>query len=163
DRTGNAGFVSTDYLLADGTSYASPYAAGVAALILSQHPGITPDQVEEMMITTCTDMGPPGYDTEFGYGMINAFAAVAAPVPPPPPPVSTILLGYAQDMVFSHSGKYLYISGSDGLVQVYNTSTRILQSPYNPGGFLQGLDIAADDTFLLVAQANTGPTQGTFH
>jgi hypothetical protein len=85
DRTGQAGFVSTDYVIINGTSLASPYAAGVAALIISQQPGITPDQVEAMMTSTCTDMGPVGYDTGFGYGMINAFAAVTAPVPGPPP------------------------------------------------------------------------------
>jgi len=163
DRTGNAGFVSTDYVIVDGTSFASPYAAGVAALIISQHPGITPDQVEAMMTSTCTDMGPVGYDTGFGYGMINAFAAVTAPVPGPPPAVSLIPVTNGQDMVFAHSGKYLYISTSNGLVQVYNTSTHILQSPNNPGGSLHGLDIAPDDTFLLVAQDNVGATQGTFH
>ena len=163
DRTGNAGFVSTDYVIVDGTSFASPYAAGVAALIISQHPGITPDQVEEMMITTCTDMGPPGYDTGFGYGMINAFAAVTALVPGPPPTVSIIPVTNGQDMVFAHSGKYLYVSTSNGLVQVYNTSTHVLQPPYNLGGSLNGLDIAPDDTFLLVAQDNVGTTQGTFH
>jgi hypothetical protein len=163
DRTGNAGFVSTDYVILNGTSFASPYAAGVAALIISQHPGVTPDQVEAMMTSTCTDMGPAGYDTGFGYGMINAFAAVTAPVPGPPPPVSIIPVTNGQDMVFAHSGKYLYVSTSDGLVQVYNTSTHLLQPPYNPGGSLRGLDIASDDTFLLVAQDNTGATQGTFH
>jgi len=163
DRTGKAGYVSTDYIIADGTSYASPYAAGVAALIISLHPGITPDQVEEMMIISCTDMGPVGYDSEFGYGMINGFAAVTAAVPGPPPTVSIIPVTNGQDMVFAHSGKYLYVSTSDGLVQVYNTSTHVLQSPYNPGGSLRGLDIASDDKFLLVAQDNIGPTQGTFH
>jgi len=163
DRTGYAGYVSTDYVLADGTSYASPYAAGVAALIISLHPGITPDQVETMMTSTCTDMGPVGYDTGFGYGMINAFAAVTAPIPNHPPPAWFIPITNGQDMVFAHSGKYLYVSTSDGLVQVYNTSTHVLQSPYNPGGSLRGLDIASDDTFLLVAQNNIGATQGTFH
>ena len=163
DRTGAAGFVSTDYVLVDGTSFASPYAAGVAALIISLHPGITPDQVEEMMTSTCTDMGSVGYDTGYGYGMLNAFAAVTAPVPGPPPTVSIIPVTNGQDMVFAHSGKYLYVSTSDGLVQVYNTSTHVLQSPYNLGGSLRGLDIASDDTFLLVAQNNVGATQGTFH
>jgi len=163
DRTGNAGFVSTDYVIVDGTSFASPYAAGVAALIISLHPGITPDQVEEMMTSNCTDMGPVGYDTGFGYGMINAFSAVTAPVPSPPPPVSIINVINCQDMVFAHSGKYLYVSTSNGLVLVYNTSTHVLQPPYNLGGSLHGLDIAPDDTFLLVGQDNVGATQGTFH
>src|SRR5437588_6971377 len=37
------------------------------------------------MASTCTDMGPTGYDTIYGYGMINASRAVTAPVPAPTP------------------------------------------------------------------------------
>lgn len=67
-----------------------------------------------------------------------------------------------RDMVFDHAGKYLYISTSTGVVQRYNLSTGRLESPLNLGGSLNGLDISADDTFLLVAQNDTGISQGTF-
>jgi hypothetical protein len=85
DRTGNAGYFNTDYLITSGTSFASAYAAGVAALIISIHPGITPGQVENIMASTCTDMGPTGYDVIYGNGMVNAFRAVTVPVPAPTP------------------------------------------------------------------------------
>jgi hypothetical protein len=77
DRTGSAGGVPGDYELVDGTSFASPYAAGIAALILSQNPSYTADQVESVMQNSCRDMGPAGYDTDFGYGIIDAYLAVA--------------------------------------------------------------------------------------
>lgn len=75
DRTG-ATSVSGDYAFVNGTSFASPYAAGVAALIISQNPGFTGTQVEDRMKNTCTDMGPAGYDTGHGYGMLNANRAL---------------------------------------------------------------------------------------
>jgi WD40 repeat protein len=66
-----------------------------------------------------------------------------------------------RDMVFDAAGKYLYISTSFGLVERYNLSTGGLETPYDLGGSLNGLDISPDDSFLLVAQASFGPTEGT--
>jgi len=76
DRTGTAGGTSGDYALVNGTSFASSYAAGVAALVVSQNPSFTAADVESQMQRTCTDLGPAGYDTGFGYGMLNAYRAV---------------------------------------------------------------------------------------
>ncbi len=56
----------------NGTSFASPYAAGVAALVLSENPGLTAAQVEARLSAGCVDLGPPGYDTDYGWGFINA-------------------------------------------------------------------------------------------
>ena len=78
DRTGGDGFGSGNTTTIDGTSFASPYAAGVAALILSQDPELTPADVRGIMETTSSDYGASGYDTTFGWGMVNAFAAVQA-------------------------------------------------------------------------------------
>ena len=76
DRTG-ADSVPGDYAFpASGTSFACAYAAGVAALVVSQNPGFTADDVESQMQRTCTDMGPAGYDTGYGWGMLNAYRAV---------------------------------------------------------------------------------------
>ncbi len=77
DRTGTDGEVASDYDWVDGTSFASPYAAGVAALILSVDDSLTPDEVEDLMEETCTDLGDTGYDTEYGWGLVNAYAALS--------------------------------------------------------------------------------------
>jgi PQQ-like domain len=66
------------------------------------------------------------------------------------------------DMVFDRSGKYLYIATYDGHVWPYNLVTRRLETPYTCDGSLLGLDIAADDSFLIAAQAVTGLAQGAF-
>ncbi len=81
DRTGSAGYVSGDYVLIDGTSFASPYAAGVAALVLSVDDTLLPADVEQIMNSTCTDRGAAGYDTLYGWGIVNAFGAAQAAMP----------------------------------------------------------------------------------
>lgn len=76
DRTGSAGYVGGSYVFVNGTSFASPYAAGVAALILSVNPNLTPVQVENLMASTAQDLGTSGYDTTFGWGLPRADIAV---------------------------------------------------------------------------------------
>ena len=63
-----------DYL--DGTSMACPIVAGIAALVVSRNPTYTPAEVKARIESTATDLGKPGYDVEFGHGLVNAFKAV---------------------------------------------------------------------------------------
>jgi subtilisin len=59
-----------------GTSMASPHATGVAALVLSKNPNLTPDQVRQVLRASANDLGTPGWDPLFGYGRVNAKRAV---------------------------------------------------------------------------------------
>ena len=59
-----------------GTSMASPHAAGVAALVLSRNPSLTPDEVRQVLRASAQDLGTPGWDPVFGYGRVNAKRAV---------------------------------------------------------------------------------------
>ena len=61
----------------DGTSFASPLVAGVAALMLSVNPGLSPEQVEQALTGTAVDLGVPGRDDDTGSGLLDARAAVA--------------------------------------------------------------------------------------
>ncbi|MEM9453097.1 MAG: S8 family peptidase [Myxococcota bacterium] len=64
-----------DYLWFQGTSMASPHAAGVAALIVSA--GVTnPDEVERVMKESAVHPGDIEWDEKFGAGIIDASAAV---------------------------------------------------------------------------------------
>ena len=72
--------VSVDYALVVGTSFASPYAAGVAALALSVRPDLTADQVEVVLQQSSVDLGSAGYDTDYGWGFVNAANAVGSAV-----------------------------------------------------------------------------------
>ena len=66
-------------------------------------------------------------------------------------------------MVFDYAGQYLYLATSSGLVDPYNLSTGIIETPFNLGGSLNGIDIARDNSFLLIAQGTVGISQGTFY
>lgn len=76
DRTGSDGYAGGDYATVDGTSFASPYTAGVAALVFSKRPTLTAPEAEQLLQATCRDIGNPGYDTTFGWGFVNAGAAL---------------------------------------------------------------------------------------
>jgi serine protease len=64
------------YALLNGTSMATPHVAGVAALIWSANPSWTNRQIREAMEVTAQDLGAPGYDTSFGWGLVQAKAAL---------------------------------------------------------------------------------------
>ena len=83
DRTGAPGYSTGDYYMYfNGTSCATPYAAGVAALIKSKDPSLTPAEIKDVLTSTATDVmdeePTPGWDRYTGYGMVNADAAVGA-------------------------------------------------------------------------------------
>jgi serine protease len=59
-----------------GTSMASPHVAGLAALLVSQIPSITPAQIEAIIRKTARDIGGTGRDDSFGHGLIQPRAAL---------------------------------------------------------------------------------------
>lgn len=67
---------SSTYQSASGTSIATPFVSGAAALVLSINPNLTPDQVTSILETTSVDLGTPGWDMYFGWGRLNVYAAV---------------------------------------------------------------------------------------
>ena len=69
------------YLRIAGTSMASPHVAGTAALVLAANPGFSVEQVRQVIRTTAVDVGATGFDTDSGYGLVNAAGAVTAPTP----------------------------------------------------------------------------------
>ncbi|TWT41067.1 Thermophilic serine proteinase precursor [Phycisphaerae bacterium RAS1] len=86
DRSGAAGYYGGNYGFQDGTSFSSPYAAGVAALVLSRNSTLTAAQVESYMQQGCVDRGAAGYDTTYGWGFVNANnTLLLVPLPPGPP------------------------------------------------------------------------------
>ncbi|HUP45916.1 MAG TPA: S8 family serine peptidase [Thermoanaerobaculia bacterium] len=64
-----------DYGSLNGTSMASPHAAGVAALAWALAPRATASQIRNALILTASDLGAPGFDTAYGHGLIDALEA----------------------------------------------------------------------------------------
>ena len=64
---------NTSYTSASGTSFSGPLSAGVASLILSRMPTLTPMQVREAMLMTASQPDTP--DNNYGWGILNAYDA----------------------------------------------------------------------------------------
>lgn len=70
-----AGIATTSsYVVANGTSFSCPIVAGVAALLLSANPTLTPAQVRNILRETASQSGAP--NREMGWGIVNALAAL---------------------------------------------------------------------------------------
>lgn len=71
------------YTMSAGTSAASPFVAGIAALVLSQNPTWTNSQIRDQIENTCVDINAAGWDAYTGWGLVNAYHALADPPPVP--------------------------------------------------------------------------------
>lgn len=79
DIMGSAGYAGGNYTPAfNGTSSATPHAAGLAALILSVDPALRSWEVEDIIKLTARDLGTAGRDEQFGFGRIDARRALEA-------------------------------------------------------------------------------------
>ncbi|TPG50003.1 autotransporter domain-containing protein [Rhodanobacter glycinis] len=70
---------SQTYWVVSGTSFAAPEVSGAAALVWQAYPYFSNDLVRQTLLGTARDLGAPGPDTTFGYGMLDAFKAVNGP------------------------------------------------------------------------------------
>ena len=81
--------VGGGYSTAWGTSFSSPVVAATIALMMSAKPGLTNTEIERLLYSTATDLGSPGRDMFYGYGRVNAAAALQAVLGTPTTPVDT--------------------------------------------------------------------------
>jgi len=75
-------FQTNSYLPEDGTSFAAPHVAGVAALLRSLHGSWSPDEIELVLEQSAHDLGTGGVDAYMGHGRVDAAAALATAEPP---------------------------------------------------------------------------------
>lgn len=60
----------------NGSSYSAAFAAGAAALLLEVNPELSAAQLREILYSSAKDLGPEGYDTESGWGMLDISKAI---------------------------------------------------------------------------------------
>jgi len=94
---------------ASGTSLAAPAVTGTAAMVWQAFPWMSASNVQQTILTTATDLGQPGVDAVYGWGLLNANKAVRGP-------------GAFTDTFTAHvpSGSYAFandIGGSGGLTK----------------------------------------------
>jgi serine protease len=78
----STGVRQSNYRFLQGTSMASPHVAGVVALMKAVYPGLTTAILESLLTSgqMTNDMGDPGRDDIYGYGMLDALKSVQAAV-----------------------------------------------------------------------------------
>ena len=118
-----------------GTSYAAPHVAGVGALVRKLNPALDRVAVELTLEQACDDLGPGGFDIDYGWGRLNAAAALE----------KAISLTSASPVVDDGSSVDLHLLLPDdaGLLYVLLPTTKERE----PGIALSTYD-AADDRFL---------------
>ena len=70
------------YTTNSGTSFATPLTAGLAGVLWTYNPAMTPDEIEAALKAGCDDLGAAGIDDTFGYGRIDVEGALNNAVPP---------------------------------------------------------------------------------
>lgn len=58
------------YKTGNGTSYACPHITAIAALLKQRMPDITEEMLKQLFKGNAEDLGEPGYDTSYGYGLV---------------------------------------------------------------------------------------------
>jgi hypothetical protein len=72
----------TPYSEQSGTSMASPFVTGIVGLLLSYQPGLTFEEVRARICSTAQDLGAEGFDNTYGWGIIDAAAAISTTAQP---------------------------------------------------------------------------------
>jgi serine protease len=122
-NTGTSKPQSDSYAGYRGTSMATPHVAGIAALMLSRNPALTPDEVEARIRSSAAARGFPVSCAQCGAGIVDANAAVdaalgtstTAPAPGPAPTLGTLAELESNNTIATAqalSGRLLLVNGS---------------------------------------------------
>lgn len=117
-----------------GTSMASPFVAGVAALVWSQRPTLTPGQLEQVLEASAKDIGTAGKDIYFGYGLVDALTALTQQVDTSS--IGLTLLGDTPDPLSptgSNTNKISFSLNESGAVtlKIYDSSNILVKTLLN--------------------------------
>ena len=105
------------YALMSGTSMATPYATATAALVLGENPTLSASELVNAIEANASDLGAPGRDNVFGYGLINPRGALLAASP--------------EKVNRGTKGHGYWIVTADGQVRTYGTRA-VVRRPARP-------------------------------
>jgi hypothetical protein len=64
-------YLNDQYRLMSGTSMAAPIVAGAVAILRQYNPDATVDEIKQALLESASDLGPPGEDNDYGWGLVN--------------------------------------------------------------------------------------------
>lgn len=144
----------------NGTSFSSPIAAGLAALILSVNPMLTNQQVKDIIIQNVDDLGTAGFDQNFGYGRINvakSLQAAQAYVMPSDTIPPTVAIASPANGTTLKGAVTVNVTASDNVgitkVEMYLNGTLIGTDMTAPFAFYWDTTTTADGNYQLEARA----------
>jgi serine protease len=130
------------YWFYQGTSMAAPHVSGVAALLIAkakaENVAITPDDVREALQATAEDKGDLGWDPEYGWGIVDAYAALNYSLLPNQPNDSPVA-----------------DAGLDRTASLNETVTFEGAESYDPDGFIISYVWAFDDGTYASGETTT--------
>ena len=98
-----------------GSSFAAPIVTGTAALLKEKYPWMDGSLIRQTILSTATDIGAPGVDSDYGWGLLNIDKALRGPA------LFSKALALADNVTISiPSGSYIFsndISGDAGVVK----------------------------------------------
>ncbi len=117
-----------DYWYSDGTSMASPHVAGAAAMLRELFPQATRLDLQSALETTALDRGAPGFDTDYGYGIIQIADAVDALAQQYDTPTPTLV--YADTHTDTHTLTDVYTDTGPATRNLAAAMVAKLPAPY---------------------------------
>lgn len=163
-QPGDRGILSTvprnNYGFKSGTSMAAPNVAGAIAVLIEAYPSFTPAEIVYILFTTAEDLGAPGVDPVYGWGLVRLDRALSAgPVGMTGTGVYVVAGGDERIWSFDFSsGGGLQMQGPGGLVIASNATFQMGSSV--TGGALTVDGLLTTPSLLVGADGTLGGTGG---
>lgn len=154
------GYSDQSYATMAGTSMASPHVAAFAAMIRAKNPALTDDQVQTVITSTATDLGSPGRDNEYGYGLMNPLAALAAA-----PAAPTVTTATTRTVGSSHFIDVNWTAGADNgatatdfeiTADATGSSPTVVETAYYTDPRPKTLFVSSGETYAVTVKAING-------
>jgi len=125
-----------------GTSFASPITAGVVALMMAKRPDLPNTTIESLLYASAKDLGTTGRDTTYGWGRVDAAAAVAAAAAAAPAADTT-----APTVSIGSPAGSASVSGTVTVDVTASDNVGVARVELSVGGSTVGIDSAAPFAF----------------
>ncbi|MCP4582017.1 MAG: S8 family serine peptidase [candidate division Zixibacteria bacterium] len=154
------------YVTKSGTSMAAPHISGVVALLRQFNPDATVEQIKQAMMAGADDLGDPGEDNDYGYGLLNIMNSLYH-MPPPGNPFIRLISVNVEDNQngMADPGEQISFNlvlenlGSDGYVDVQlgcQAPDVEIHDNYIDLGFVGHHDSLSQGAFSLTIPVNIG-------